>query len=159
MAWDLKVFEGISTITSLADFPELEFVWKQYDAQMHGATRRLPSIQNPGTASTLAKAAANCLRLVLGDQQVAAAADAKPWAMPTQASTVTAVHMVPHIFAFFTSDWMMGVSAANNSARYCEARTSVEKAVQDAGGSTCMSGDRQDHTGLLLPEVCSACHA
>jgi hypothetical protein len=140
MAWDPKLFEDISTITSLEELPELEFVWKQYDAQMHGATGRLQPRQKPGTATTLCKAAANCLRLVMGEQQ-AAAADAMPWAMATQASTVTAVRMILHIFGCFCSEWMGSIMAANNSSRYREARACVETAVQETGGDTCMFMD------------------
>lgn len=161
MAWDLTLFENISTVTSLAELPELEFIWKQYDAQYNGATHRLPPSQKPGTAATLSKAAANCLRLVMQEQQAAGTADARPWMMPTQPSTVTAVRMVLHTFASFTGEWMGSVMAANSSSRYREDRTSVEKAVQDAGGGTCTSYVGQDLMYRLLPEACSAnaCHA
>lgn len=144
MALDPKLFDSISNITSVDQLPDLEFIWKQYDAQASGAAGRLTPQQNRGAATTLSKAAANCLRLVLEQQQQPAAGiDTKPWTMPTQPSTVTAVRMVLHVFARFASDWIFSLMAANNSSGYCQARTGLETAVQQAGGVIFMLLDWQ----------------
>lgn len=131
---DPAVFDSISNLTSLDELLDPEHILKQYDAQAHGAARSLTRQQNGRAADTLARAAANCLRLVLDEQQ-AAGTDPRPWSMPAQASTVTAVRMVLHIFARFASDWISSLMAANNSSRYQEAHTNVETAVQDSGGT------------------------
>lgn len=133
MVLDLNLFKSIETITSLAELPDLERIWKQYDAVCGGgALRHQPRSANPGTINVLSKAAANCLHLLL-DQQGPAGTDTRSWTMPTQPETVTAVRMTVHIFAYFT-DWMSTVSPANNTAQIQQARTCVEQAVQEAGG-------------------------
>jgi hypothetical protein len=56
--------------------------------------------------------------------------------------------MVLHIFARFTCDWMSDVRATNINSQYHTARATVEAAVQEAGGATCMSWTGKiTHTG------------
>lgn len=135
MALNLRLFSSIASAASLGELPDLERIWKQYDLQAGGAARRQhPTRDNPGTAAVLSKAAANCLRLLLHQHQQAAGTDATPpWTLPTTPTTVTAVRMTLHIFAFLIGDWMQTVTAANNAGRCQQARSSVEQAVQEAG--------------------------
>lgn len=136
MALNLRLFSNICSAASLEELPDLERIWKQYDIQASGgaARRQHSTSDNPGTAAVLSKAAANCLRLLMHQQQQAAGTDAMPpWTMPRAAAHITAVRTTQHIFARFTSDWMQAVIAANNAGRCQQARSSVEHAVQEAG--------------------------
>lgn len=125
---DLTLFSNIASITSLDGLPEIGLIWQQYDIQecagppvSHGGRGAGRSDPNPGaTADVLARAAANCLRLLMVQpllqpqepqpQETAPdSADAPQdfeWRMPSAPKTATVVRMTIHIFARFMDDWV-----------------------------------------------------
>jgi len=130
---DLGLFNQIAAAQSLAALPGLKLIWKQCNVVTSG-TRRSTSTSHAGSVAVLAKAAANCLRLVL-QQQAAGTGPTPPLALPSKPASVTAVRMTLCIFACFTNDMMKVLEPfSNNLAQYQQAHDCVEAAVREAGG-------------------------
>lgn len=126
---DLALWRRVAKAQSLDTLPELEFFWKQYDAESFSAPRHHP--RNADTVAVLSQASAQCLTLLL-QAQLASDAECKPLVMPSDAVAVTKVRMTLHILAHFISNWTAALSAVSNQQQ-SGSMSNMDQAVKEAG--------------------------